>query len=160
MKTLTIEERERMETVISRCDICFVGMADDEGLPYVLPMNFGYENGVVYLHSGPEGRKVDILQKHDHLCIAFCHGHELVYQSEQVACSYGMRSESVLCRGRAIPVGDMEEKRHALDVMMRHFCPGKSFRYGDPAVRHIRIWKVPVEEMTGKAFGRRGYERE
>ena len=159
MKTLKINNNEEMEAVIAQCEVCFVAINDSENGPYVLPMNFGYEGGTLYLHSGPEGKKVELLQKDNRMCIAFCTGHELVHQSEQVACSYSMRSESVLCKGKAIAIEAPEEKRRALDIMMRHYCPGKSFRYGDPAVHNVRIWRVEIEEMTGKAFGRRGYER-
>ena len=42
MKTVIIEDQQRVEEIISRCDICFVGITDQEGNPYVIPMNFGY----------------------------------------------------------------------------------------------------------------------
>ncbi|MDD5619779.1 MAG: pyridoxamine 5'-phosphate oxidase family protein, partial [Proteiniphilum sp.] len=40
MKTYPLEEKERIEQVIRSCSLCYVGMADSEGNPYVLPMNF------------------------------------------------------------------------------------------------------------------------
>ena len=43
MKTVIIENKEQVEEIISRCDICFVGITDLEGNPYVIPMNFGYQ---------------------------------------------------------------------------------------------------------------------
>ena len=62
-------------------------------------MNFGYENGIIYLHSGPEGSKLEMLEHNNNVCITFSVGHKLVYQHEKVACSYSMRSESAMCRG-------------------------------------------------------------
>ena len=44
MKTLIIEDKQRIESIILHCDACFVGIIDLEGNPYVVPMNFGYEN--------------------------------------------------------------------------------------------------------------------
>jgi len=41
----TIKEREHVERVIRECTLCNVGMVDEEGVPYVIPMNFGYEEG-------------------------------------------------------------------------------------------------------------------
>ena len=35
MKTVIIEDKQRVEEIISRCDICFVGITDQEGNPYV-----------------------------------------------------------------------------------------------------------------------------
>lgn len=50
------------------------------------------------------------------------------------------------------PLTDLAEKRHALDLMMRHYTDTPC-GYSDPAVRHVLVWEVKVEEMTGKSFG-------
>ena len=113
MKTIVIEDKQRIESIILQADACFVGMVDLEGNPYVVPMNFGYENDILYLHSGPEGGKIEMLQRNNNVCITFSLGHKLVYQHKQVACSYSMRSESAMCRGKVEFIEDMEEKRRA-----------------------------------------------
>ena len=51
MKTLIITEKEEIEQIIAKCTVCFVGLADTDLTPYVIPMNFGYKEGTVYLHS-------------------------------------------------------------------------------------------------------------
>ena len=58
MKTKTLTDRAEMEAIMVRCPYCMVGLTDDEGAPYVVPMNFAYADGVIYLHSGPGGSKV------------------------------------------------------------------------------------------------------
>lgn len=158
MKTCIIEEKERIETIIMNCDACFVGITDLDGNPYVVPMNFGYENGTLYLHSGPEGGKIEMLERNNHVCITFSHGHKLVYQHEKVACSYSMRSESVMCLGQVHFIEDIDEKRRALNIIMRHYSE-KEFTYSDPAVRNVKVWQVPIEKMTGKVFGLRADEK-
>lgn len=158
MKTIIIEDKQRLESIILHCDACFVGMIDLEGNPYVIPMNFGYENGNLYLHSGPEGSKIEMLECNNNACITFSLGHKLVYQHEKMACSYSMRSESVMCRGKVLFIEDMEEKRHALDIIMRHYT-NNDFTYSDPAVRNVKVWQVSVEQMTGKVFGLRPDEK-
>ena len=144
MKTIVIEDKQRIESIILQADACFVGITDLEGNPYVVPMNFGYENDTLYLHSGPEGGKIEMLQHNNNVCITFSLGHKLVYQHKQVACSYSMRSESAMCR--------------ALDIIMRHYTKDQ-FSYSDPAVRNVKVWKVPVDQMTGKVFGLRADEK-
>ena len=42
MKTLVHTDKELIEATIKKCDICYVGLADTDGTPYVLPMNFGF----------------------------------------------------------------------------------------------------------------------
>ena len=72
MKTLVHVDNEQIESVLKQCSICFVGMADTDGTPYVIPMNFGYKDGSLYLHSAQEGRSISILNRNPRVCISFC----------------------------------------------------------------------------------------
>jgi Cu2+-exporting ATPase len=90
MKTFSVEEKENIEKIINSSKLCYVGMVDDKGSPYVLPMTFGYNEGVVYLHSAQEGKAIRILCKNPKVCIAFCTDPELIWQHPDVACSYRM----------------------------------------------------------------------
>lgn len=157
MKTISIADPKEMEAVIRRCPYCMVGITDADGHPYVLPMNFAYEEGIVYLHSGPDGGKLAMLRQRPDVCITFCDGHELVWMHQQVACSYSMKSRSVICRGRVEFVDDMDEKRRILTLLMKHYTDYPC-TMGDPAVRNVVVWRVRVEQMTGKSFGLRPSE--
>lgn len=153
MKTLEHTGRERIEATIARCPVCFVGMADTDGTPYVLPMNFGYRDGTLYFHSAQEGRCVSILGRNPRVCVTFNDGDGLVAQHPAVACSYRMRSTSVLAWGEVAFVEDPREKADALDVIMAHYVPERAFRYSDPALRGVRIWKVTIGRWSCKEFG-------
>ena len=152
MVTITIEEREFIERTIKECKECFAGMIDTDGLPYVIPMNFGYKDDVVYLHSGPEGTAVRSLESNPNICITFCTPSEITHQHEEVACSYRVQGSSVICRGKVTFVEDFDEKVKILDILMEQYTD-RPFKYSDPAVRNVKIWKIPVDKMTGKVFG-------
>ena len=79
MKTITITNRRQIEDIIRKCPYCTVGMTDKEGNPYIVPMNFAWKNDTVYLHSGPEGSKVEMVVRHPQVCINFCEGRTGVY---------------------------------------------------------------------------------
>lgn len=152
MKTVFITDKKEIDAIIAKCDICFVGLADTDGTPYVLPMNFGYKDGTVYLHSAQEGRSIDIISRNPRVCITFSTDHALVFQHPQVACSYRMRSTSVIGWGSVVYEEDFDKKREALDIIMKQYVE-REFVYSDPAVRNVKIWKVELEQMTCKAFG-------
>lgn len=152
MVTITIEEREFVEATIKKCKECFVGMIDDEGLPYVIPMNFGYSDDVIYLHSAPEGSSIRYLEKNPNVCITFCTDNTLTYQNEEVACSYRIQGSSVLCRGKVTFIEDYDAKIEALNLLMRQYTE-KPFKYSEPAIRNVKIWKVSVDKVSGKVFG-------
>lgn len=152
MKTYPIEEKEKIERILKSEQICFIGFADDKGIPYVLPMNYGYENEIIYLHSGPEGKAISILEKNPNVCITFCTQPKLIWQHPDVACSYRMQSESVICNGRVIFEDNIEEKERMLNIIMRQYSP-KDFKYSVPSISNVKIWKVAIDTISAKEYG-------
>lgn len=152
MRTFFIDDRERIERIIRNCKLCFVGMVAEDAIPYVLPMNFGYEEGVVYLHSAREGRSISILEKNPHVCLTFCTDPQLMWQNEEVACSYRMRSDSVICHGKVRFVEEDDAKVVAMDIIMKHYSE-RTFTYSAPAIRNVLVWRVELEQVSAKEFG-------
>lgn len=157
MKTIAITDPKEIEDIIRRCTYCMVGLTDADGNPYVLPMNFAWEDGTIYLHSADTGSKVDMVMQHPQVCITFCEGHELVWMHREIACSYSMKSRSVICRGRVEFIDDMEEKRRILHLLMRHYTD-EECRIAEPAVRNVRVWRIKAESITCRSFGLRPSE--
>lgn len=152
MKTIQIESLADKEAIIDACHTCFVGMCDSDGFPYVIPMNFVYHEQTLYFHSAPFGRHLDILAQNANVCVSFCDDARLVFQNEDVACSYRMQSKSVLCKGKVSFVDDIAQKELILNMLMQKFT-GKTFQYSLPALSNVKVWKMPVLEITAKAFG-------
>lgn len=157
MKTIKLTDRAAIEEVVKRCPYCMLGLVDQEGLPYVVPMNFAWEDNCIYLHSGAEGKKVGLLEAGPVACLTFCDGAELVWMHREMACSYSMKSRSVLVRGKVAAITDPAEKRRALMLIMRHFTQEK-LRMSDVAVRGVRVWCMKAEEITARSFGNRPSE--
>ena len=152
MLTVTVEEQQIIEQLIQRNKVCYVGLIDLQGRPYVIPMNCGYKYEVIYLHSGPESGSVEALKKNPEVCITFSDGHELVFQNESVACSYRMKSSSVICRGKVEFENDFDKKIECLNIIMAQYIGEKDFKYSDPAVKNVLIWKVKIDEVSSKVF--------
>lgn len=152
MKTLLIENIEEIEKIVSQCKVCYAGLSGREGIPYVIPMNFGYERGHVYLHSGPEGKSIELLKENNNICLTFCTGQELVYQDKEMACSYRMRSKSVVAFGKVFFEEDDKEKIRILDIIMGQYSRMK-FSYSPAAAANVKIWDVRVSSLTAKHFG-------
>lgn len=152
MRTSYIVEKSELESVITRCDVCFVGITEADGSPYVIPMNFGYSNDEIILHSGPHGKHLDLLALNSRVCVTFCSDGKLVYQHPDVACSYSMLAKSVLCKGSVTFIDDLAEKEAALNITMKNYTD-RPFTYSQPALVNVKVWRVKVDEMTGKSFG-------
>lgn len=152
MKTIKIKDAKQMEEIIQSCDICYVGMVDLENRPYVIPMNFGYVEGFFYLHSGNEGKKLECLEKNPFISISLCTDRKLAYVNKEVACSYTMKSKSIVAQCKVEFIENLEEKEKILNTFMQHYSK-LSFKYSLPALKNIKIWKAKVLEMDCKIFG-------
>lgn len=152
MKNRTLTHKPELEGIIARCQFCNLAMADSDGKPYVIPMNFGYREDTVYLHGSKTGKKNDILSENPYVCLSFSTDHELRYVNEEVACSWSMRYRSVLVYGRVEFIDDMKDKVDGLNIIMGHYSD-REFTYNDPAVRDVRVYRVVIDRMEGRAYG-------
>ncbi len=152
MRTHLITEKIEIESIINQCDICFVGIIETDGTPYVIPMNFGYSDGEIILHSAAEGKHLSLLTLNNRVCVTFCSNRKLVFQHPDVACSYSMLSKSVLCKGSVSFIEDLTKKVEALNLLMKNYTE-RQFKYSNPAVSNVKVWRVKVDEITAKAFG-------
>ncbi len=152
MKNRIVENSDEILEIIAKCEVCYVSMIDIEGMPYVVPLNFGYENGVLYLHGAKEGKKIEALKHNPKVCVAFSTDHLLRYQHEQVACSWSMKYRSVLLYGEVEFINDEQERIDALNVMMRKYAK-RDFKFNMPAVREVLPFKVVATKIEGRAYG-------
>lgn len=149
-KEKEITARDEIEAIIRQAKVCRVAFCN-ENTPYVVPLCFGYQDDALYFHSAREGKKLDILRKNNRVCFEFDIGAEL--QLAPSACAWGMAYKSVIGFGRAVILEDSEQKRRALDVIMRQYAGGGPFTYTDDVLGEVAVVKVAINSMTGKQAG-------
>jgi nitroimidazol reductase NimA-like FMN-containing flavoprotein (pyridoxamine 5'-phosphate oxidase superfamily) len=152
MNSRFLVQQNEMKAIIDLCDVCYVGMVDGEK-PYVLPFNFAIDGEFLFLHSGPGGKKEQVLSKNNHICVAFSSAHEMYRQNDNVACSWGMKYKSVLIHGKVDFVQSKDDKIAILNKVMKKYSGTDDFKYNDPAINNVVIYKIKIEEMTGKTRG-------
>ncbi len=147
-----IINKDEMEAVIKKCEVCYVGMCDLNNNPYVVPFNFAFHEGFIYLHSAMEGKKVDILKLNNKVSISFSTDYQVSWQTEEVACSWGMKYRSVMVFGKVEFIEEYDSKIEVLNLVMKKYA-GKEFSYNAPAVNNVRIYKIDASQMTGRVYG-------
>ncbi len=152
MNKRLITNRKDLEEIILKCPACHIAMVDREGLPYLLPFNFGYEDGIIYFHSGRTGKKIDILTQNPNVCVEFSTDYQLRFQSENVACSYTMKYRSVLAYGKVEFIEDPEQKIQIMNKVMKHYI-SDNFTYNPPSMKEVSCWIVRIHKMEGKING-------
>lgn len=152
MKSSSITDKKSLIDIIRRCQWCHVAMVDQENKPYVIPMNFGFRDDVIYIHGAHNGKKVDILRIHPQVCINFSLDHTLRYQNEEVACSWSMKYRSVLCYGNIIFIQDPTQKTEAFQIIMAQYA-SREFKFNPPSIREVNVMKVNVDLFEGRTYG-------
>ncbi|MCG6893446.1 MAG: pyridoxamine 5'-phosphate oxidase family protein [Desulfobacteraceae bacterium] len=148
-KEKEIEDLETIEEIIRRSPVCRLGMCDGDS-PYVVPVNFGYRERKIFIHSALEGRKIDVLRRNSRVCAVFETDCEVLPARD--ACDWSVRYRCVIAFGTAVLVSDPLQKRAGLDVLMAHYARGR-FDYPDEKLERTAMIRVDVEEMTGKQSG-------
>ncbi|MGD0280005.1 MAG: pyridoxamine 5'-phosphate oxidase family protein [Smithella sp.] len=141
-----IKDRKDIDGVIRRCRVCRLAVCDD-GQPYIVPLNFGYDGSFLYFHAAPEGRKIDIIKRNNKVCFEFDILHNIV-RAEQ-ACKWGAKYESVIGSGTAEILEDLEAKKDALEWIMCQYGNGTR-DFTEEVLKKTLILRVKVLEISGK----------
>lgn len=151
MRTHFIHDRKEIDAILRQCKTCYVAMSVDD-VPYVLPLNFALDGNRVILHSAQYGRMWETIKKNPRVCINWTLGEELAWQDIQVACSYRVKSKSVIVEGTAEIIENLEEKERIVKQFMTQYSD-QSFKFNEPALRNVGILLVTIEKLTAKEFG-------
>ena len=155
MQGMTKRERQitdetQIQQILDKGKVLHLGLAvNDE--PYVVPMNYGYtrEDGklVVYLHSAVRGKKLDMIRQNPKVFFAIdC---DIQPFEGKLPCQYGMVYSSVMGKGIARIVEDVEEKKQAMSILMKTQTD-KDFSFDDKLVSIVAVIRIDVEEYTAK----------
>ena len=146
-KDREITDKTILEQLLRRTKVCRLGLFDGSR-PYVVPVSFAYEDGHIYIHSAPKGRKMDILREHPQVCFEVETEVEVV--TGERPCDYTVKYKSVIGVGTAVLLTDPEEKCQALALIMRrHGGPETGFR--EEVLPITAVIRIDIESMTGKA---------
>ncbi|MDO5835787.1 MAG: pyridoxamine 5'-phosphate oxidase family protein [Methanobacterium sp.] len=135
--------------ILEEAEVCRIALCE-HGKPYIVPMNFGFVDKTLYLHSATSGRKIEIIAKNNNVCFQMDIKTQLV--TAENPCNWGMRYLSVIGSGQAQLINDQQDKMEALDIIMSKYSE-KSFEYSPEALDSIMVIKVEIEEITGKKSG-------
>ena len=146
-----VTDRQEILAILNQCTVGHLALVDPYGEPYLVPMNFGWEDKEgkvqIYLHSAKEGRKLDILAKNPRACFEADCNHEL--ETARNACAYSFKYESVMGWGNVRVVQDVEEKIHGLTLLMTHQT-GKDFTFEPKHTAIVEVLCLELDKITGK----------
>lgn len=146
-----VTDPEVIRDILKKSLVCHLALVD-EGKPYMVSMNYGFRDDVIYMHCALEGRKVDILRANQDVCFMVYYGNRLTTGPD--ACGdWTMKYKSVTGFGKASLIEKDEDKEAPLQVIMDHYTTRGPFEFTPERVAETLVIRVEIEEMTGKISG-------
>jgi nitroimidazol reductase NimA-like FMN-containing flavoprotein (pyridoxamine 5'-phosphate oxidase superfamily) len=127
---LECNDEAKISSFLSSVLIGYLGLADDNE-PYVVPLNFVWWNGAIYVHGAEEGRKVEMLKKNSRVCFTVSeHFGTMVHP---VPAKTDTSYMSVMLFGKATIVSDIDEATMAMQQLLDKYVPGY---FSSPLSKH------------------------
>ena len=149
-RELQITDPDQIKAILDKAKVLRLGLAVNNE-PYVVPMNYGYtmEDGklTLYLHSAVRGKKLDMVQENPN--VFFEMDCDRMPFEGRVPCQYGLVYSSIMGRGQAHIVEDVEQKKQAMTILMKTQT-GKDFTFEDRLVSIVAVIRIDVAEYTAK----------
>ena len=146
-----------------------VGSIDEQGYPQIIPMNFVYVKsdqmdtqsgirniGAVYMHSHPVGEKIENIKRNSNVgfevdsYVCFLPSY---YFHPTDASQADTLYVSVVIKGKASIVQDVDEKANALNCLMKKYQKEGGYEpltRSMRAVREVAVLKIVPDEIHGK----------
>lgn len=147
-KDREITDSSEIEQILKQGEIISVAMCQGDQ-PYVLPFNYGFLNGLIYIHSATKGFKLDVLAQNPKVSFNVVENVELLPADKPQDCSVAY--SSVVGFGRVRMVDDPVEKLTALEaVMVQYYPKNDAWQYPEKVEAACTVWCIEIEHLTGK----------
>lgn len=157
-KQCEITNRAEVDAILGRCRVGRIATSGVDGYPYITPVNYVYHAGAIYFHCARAGEKLDNLKRDSRVCfevdIPLAYLDLDYYGDNPESCGVTQFYHSVIIRGRAEIVGNIEEKTAALKALVASHEPaGRNFQEltsETKAVALCEVVAVRIESISGK----------
>ena len=153
-KNIPLRRKDRLKTeaearsIVEKCDFAVLSTADNENMPYGVPVSVVLEKNHLYFHCAKAGRKLENIQHNPHVCLTFAK--VLLVDGE----NFTTRYESAIAEGTAAIVEEETEKRHALQLLCRRYTQHDDTEI-DTYIQHYFVQtgvvRVDLESISAKA---------
>lgn len=134
----TSSDTQAIDKVISNGKYMGIALCSDNE-PYIVTLSYGYdhEKHVLYCHCAKKGHKLDIIRENNRVCGT------VIMDGGYIQGECGQPFESIVFRGTVDEIHELDEKKHAMSVLLNHL-------EDDPSI--IREAKLKKDKIFN-AFG-------
>lgn len=140
-------QQEEIERILKLNTSGVLGLIDNNGYPYTVPLSYVYSNGKIYFHSATLGHKIDAIRNCDKA--TFCIIDKDDVQPEKYTTFY----KSVIAFGKVEIVNDNEETLFAMKELGEKYYPNHDIELHQEINKNLNrflIIRLEIEHITGK----------
>jgi len=142
-----IKDNAAITTLLRRGKIIHLAM-NGEDAPYVVPMNYGFRDGVLYVHCAKEGTKLDLMRADPRVAFSIVVNYAL--RSEADGCESTAHYASVCGEGTVRVLEDPAEKRQGLEIIAAQVAPLAGRDFPEKVVGVTCVLAITPSRLSGK----------
>ncbi|RCX19752.1 nitroimidazol reductase NimA-like FMN-containing flavoprotein (pyridoxamine 5'-phosphate oxidase superfamily) [Fontibacillus phaseoli] len=159
-KEFGVEDTQEIEEFLREMSFGFLGTVGEDGWSRVTPLNFVYDGHCFYFHGSLAGEKMKHLAHDARVSFTVAKEYAIIpsyFTDPNLACPASAFFKSVMVRGRAEKVQNLEEKAAVLTLFMEKLQPEGGY---DPIVadnsqytghlKSVSVVKIIPETISGK----------
>lgn len=153
-----ITNNEIIEEILDSSEYATLALSCDNK-PYSIPVNFVYDNNVVYFHGAKKGKKKEFIQSNSYAAFSVALPYSLIQSyfssNDEMACPATQFFRSVCASGQVFIVENYDEKVKALSLLMKKLQPEGKYKSLNQEVytkmiNATEVFRFDIEDMTGK----------
>ncbi|KAF0092000.1 MAG: 5-nitroimidazole antibiotic resistance protein [Fusobacteria bacterium] len=150
-KDKEISEIDEVIKIIEDSKVMHLGLSNNN-LPYVIPLNFGfqYDGNIIkiYFHSAKVGKKIDFINSNNKCAVEMTSYFEL--EKGETACQWSAFHKSIMIEGNIFLVENEEEIKNAMDLLMKRYGFEGIPIYEEKYLKAMAVYCIEVESISGK----------
>jgi len=149
-----VYDRDTVNQILDEAFLCHVGFvanSNSDFQPFVIPMSYGRDRDVLYIHGSPASRMMRNLEQGVPVCVTVTLVDGLVLARSVF--NHSMNYRSVIILGTATLVDDPAEKLAALRALSEHILPHRwddSRQPNEKELKATAVLRVPINEFSAK----------
>ncbi len=138
------------EALLKQCNHATIALCDGD-IPYIVTMSYGFDadNCCLFFHCANNGDKLDFIRKNSKACATVIKDNGYLHGD----CDHDY--ESLVIRGHMNIVSDLQEKKHGLQVLLKHLekdptpIMARNIKT-DTSYDSVTILKLEMQSIIGK----------
>ena len=153
---LEIKSKEKIIEFLSSESTGRIASIDTNGFPQIVPMNFVFIDGMIYMHSHIRGEKLENIKRNDKVGFEVDRSLEFLpsyFFDPNDASLADTLYISVVMKGTCVIVENKEEKVLALNGLMKKYQPEGGYEPMNPemdVLNEVAVIKIIPDTMRGK----------